>query len=228
MNESRIRRRSLRAGFTLIELLAVITIIAILAAALAPQIPKFIDRGKVTACRANLQELFRNFELYKQRFKGDWPNESGILFFLKLWKVDTESQSDQYASRFTCPGVAPRYLTGISGREPREWFSNWNELDSTYTAYAGRDISKFPNVDKSPGNQALLGDDNELADTEQDPMSNHMYTTLVLMADGSIHEFDIAELRDKELVAEKGYPIAGPDSQVPELKTLSREAIRKK
>jgi len=219
---------TLRAGFTLIELLAVITIIAILAAALAPQIPKIIDRANVTACRSNMLELFKSFEVYKQRFKGEWPNEAGILFFLKLWKVDTDDHSDAYAQRFTCPGVKKGNLPGINGREPMEWFSNWNDLDSTFTAYAGRDITKYPNIDKSPGTQALVADDNELADTDTDPLPNHKYTTVILMADGSTKELDIADLRAKEVIPESAYPIAGPDSPVPELKTLSREAIRKK
>jgi prepilin-type N-terminal cleavage/methylation domain-containing protein len=226
-----IRRRWLprvaRAGFTLIELLAVITIIAILAAALVPQIPKFIDRANVTACRSNLQDLYRSFVIYKDRFK-DWPEESGIRFFLKLWKVESDNHNDTFAKKFTCPGVAKSLLPGlVNAGDPREWYENWDAIDSTCTAYAGRDRSKFPSLDKNSGNQALVADDNELADTA-DPGSatpNHLYTTLVLMADGSVKEYDIEKLREEGVLEKNQYLIPGPDCPVPELRTLSREAI---
>lgn len=219
-----------RAGFTLIELLAVITIIAILGTALVVQVPKYIDKAKVTACRANMQDLYRNFTLYKDRFK-DWPNESGVKFFLKLWKVDPNSHDDTFAKRMTCPGIVQRQLPGLADRKPREWFpeEDWNSIDSTWTAYAGRDLAKYPNLDKNPGTQALVADDNELADVEgDDAQPNHSYTTLVLMADGSVAEYDAEKLVEEGTLQRGKYLIPGPECPVKELQTLSREAIEKK
>lgn len=212
-----------RAGFTLIELLAVMAIIAILAAALVPQIPKWIDRANVTACNANMSELHKNFVDYQRRF-GDWPEEGGIRFFLKLWKADPDSHDDTFAKRFTCPGVKPRMLPGINGRPPREWFDEWAALDSTYTAYAGRDIERFPNLESNPGNQAIVADDNEGADTEESPAPNHQYATVTLFANGAVREFDVVRLRDEGVIGPNQYVIVGPECPVPELKTLRRDA----
>jgi prepilin-type N-terminal cleavage/methylation domain-containing protein len=217
-------KRSLaRAGFTLIELLAVMAIIAILAAALVPQIPKWIDRANVTACSANMSELYKNFMDYQRRF-GDYPDEGGIRFFLKLWKADPASHDDTFAKRFTCPNVKPRMLPGINGRPPKEWFDDWAALDSTFTAYAGRDIVKYPNVEANPGNQALVADDNEGADTDQSPVPNHQYTTVVLMANSAVREFDLVKVRDEGTIDKDHYIIPGPECPIPELKTLRRDA----
>ena len=54
-------RSAVRAGFTLIELLAVILIISILMTFLLPRIPVFIDKGEVTACQANMREIYSGF-----------------------------------------------------------------------------------------------------------------------------------------------------------------------
>jgi prepilin-type N-terminal cleavage/methylation domain-containing protein len=212
-----------RRGFTLIELLAVMAIIAILAAALVPQIPKWIDRANVTACSANMLELHKNFVDYQRRM-GDWPDDGGIRFFLRLWKADPDSHDDTFAKRFTCPAVKPRLLPGINGRPPREWFDDWANLDSTYTAYAGRDIDRFPNLESNPGNQAIVCDDNELADTDDHPQPNHQYATVVLFANGAVRELDLVKFRDEGTVAHDKYIIPGPDCPVEELRTVRRDA----
>lgn len=218
MNPSRTRR-----GFTLIELLAVMAIIAILAAALVPQIPKWIDQANVTACSANMSDLHKNFVLYEQRFK-DWPHEGGIRFFLRLWWTDPSSQDETFAKRFTCPGVQPRFLPGIYNRPPREWFDDKANVDSTYTAYAGRDIEKYPNLEANPGNQAIVCDDNELADTDTDPRPNHRYATVVLYADGSVRPMDVIKLREEGVIGEKAFLVPGPDCPVEELQKVRRDA----
>lgn len=213
-----------RQGFTLIELLAVMAIIAILAAALVPQIPKFIDRANVTACRANMGELARNFELYKQRFGGDFPHESGIRFFLTLWRDDPNSHDDTYAKRFTCPGVKMSNMPSLRDVKPVDWFNDWDALDSSFTAYAGRDMDKYPKLDIKPGNQAIVADDNELAATDKDPLPNHTYTTVVLFADGSPREFDLIQLRKDGVLGPNQMLIPGPDCPMEELRTLRNDA----
>ncbi|MFN0207050.1 MAG: type II secretion system protein [Planctomycetota bacterium] len=215
----------LSKGFTLIELLAVMAIIAILAAALVPQIPKWIDQANVTACSSNMQDLYRNFTLYKARMSHkDWPNESGIRFFMALWKSDPSSHDDTFAKRFTCPGVKPRLLTGLTSDKPAEWFNDWDALDSNCTAYAGRDLAKFPNLDTRSGNEAIVADDNELAMDEKDPIPNHLYSTVVLYADGSVRPIEVTELWEKGVLNKNQYPIAGPECPVDELKKLRNDA----
>lgn len=213
----------LKKGFTLIELLAVMAIIAILAAALVPQIPKWMDKANVTACRANMQELYRGFIDYKMRF-GDWPNESGVRFFVELWRADPNSHDDTFAKRFTCPGVVPRHLTGLNGVKPPEWYNDWDALDNTYTAYAGRDLAKYPNVDTRPGNEPLVADDNEFAANEKDPQPNHMYSTNVLYADGSVRPLEVVEYRRDGVIGENQYLIPGPDCPLEELRKLRADA----
>jgi prepilin-type N-terminal cleavage/methylation domain-containing protein len=213
----------LRKGFTLIELLAVMAIIAILAAALVPQIPKWIDRANVTACSANMQELYKGFVDYKTRF-GDWPNESGIRFFLDIWRKDPNSHDDTFAKRFTCPGVKPRQLAGIRESKPSEWFNDWEALDSTYTAYAGRDLDKFPNLDTRSGNEPIVADDNEFATGEKDAQPNHQYATVVLYADGSARPLDVVELRSQGVLGPNQYLVPGPDCPVEDLRKLRNDA----
>lgn len=195
------------------------------ATVLGIQIPRYLERARVTACRANLQELYRGFMLYRDRFR-DWPHESGIGFFLELWRVETDMLTDDlFARRFTCPAVDLRRLPGIDARRPRDWFrvDAWARIDSTYTAYAGRDVARFPIDPSRAAEEALVSDDNEGAEDGGAP--NHPHVTLVLMADGSVVELDHDELRARGVLGASAFPLAGPGSPIPELRTLSPRAI---
>mgnify|MGYP003694165399 CR=1 FL=1 len=102
---------------------------------------------------------------------------------------------------------------------PKEWFDDWGALDSTYTGYAGRDIDKYPNLESNPGNQAIVCDDNELADTEDHPQPNHQYATVVLYANGAVRDMDVVKLREEGVIGQGKYIIPGPDCEVEELRT---------
>ena len=52
--EEKKKRRLNNAGFSLIELIIVVAIMAILAAALAPQLIKYIEKSRANTCRHNM------------------------------------------------------------------------------------------------------------------------------------------------------------------------------
>src|SRR5687768_10192836 len=92
-------RAASRAGFTLIELLAVILMTFLL-----PKIPEAIDAGKVTACKANLNEIYKGLLIYDQKH-GDLPKHSGVRFFASLIADGVWDNSKSSAVRLSCPGV---------------------------------------------------------------------------------------------------------------------------
>ena len=211
----RARAALTRAGFTLIELLAVILIIGILMTFLLPKIPEAIDAGKVTACKANLSEIYKGLLIYDQKH-GDLPKHSGVRFFASLIADGVWDNSKSSAVRLSCPGVKPSALSGIADLEPTEWYSKLDQVSGDSTAYAGRDMKQHP-LRKFPGSSkdALVADDN-------DPEMNHRTTTIVLFASGTIQSYEISDLRKAGTLSEdEERLIVGPDSPVEELQKLS-------
>lgn len=216
MRTSVIRRgaAAVRAGFTLIELLAVILIISILMTFLIPKIPEAIDVANVTACRANMGEIYKGLVIYKTKFKRA-PKESGVRFFAQLISKKVWENSEASAQRLTCPAVDIGSLE-VGELDPSEWYSDLDVIDGGYSSYAGRDcknhsLRKFPGSDKV----AIVADDN-------DPEMNHRTTTNVLYASGFVGTFEIAELIDKGLIdPEEELLIVGPESPIEELTKLS-------
>jgi len=208
-----------RGGFTLIEMLAVMAIILILMTFLVPRIKTAIDQGKITACRANLAELYKQLLVYDMKH-GDLPKGSGVKFFAAVIADGDLEDTPENAKKMSCPAVKPNALLGLASLDdPREWYKHLDQIDGTYSAYAGRNTKQFP-LRSFPGSgeEALIADDND--GDEQ----NHPTTTCVLWADGTVTTIELLELRHKGLLTEDEKVLkVGPDSPVEALRKLSTD-----
>jgi prepilin-type N-terminal cleavage/methylation domain-containing protein/prepilin-type processing-associated H-X9-DG protein len=200
-----------RAGFTLIELLAVILIISILVATLTPMVNDAIEGAKVSACAANLRQIYTGLTLYNTKYKGI-PNQSGTKFFASLISKGAMENTKTNAERLTCPAIDKSALA--LGTMPwEEWWSDLERVDGTYSAYAGRDLKNFPLRQglTSSGREPLVCDDN-------DGGLNHRTTTNVLYVDGSVQTFEFKELQEQGIVTKDETVLrVGPDSPVEDL-----------
>lgn len=205
---------TLRAGFTLIELLAVMLIIGILARFLLPNIMTAFQQSRVTACRANMQEIHKGLTVYQTKYDR-MPSYDGAQFFCCLISDKVWENTEQNAKRLTCPEVQYNALLNLVDREPEEWYSEIDEVDGNSSAYAGRSRD-FPFRQRTiSGKEVLVADDN-------DGGMNHATTTLALMGDGVVREYEIVELQNKDLVdEEEDYLEVGPGSPLEELQKLS-------
>lgn len=214
MLSSHPRRPARAAGFTLIELLAVILIIGILMTFLVPKITSSVRQANVTACQANMGEIYKHLLIYDTKF-GDLPKRGGAAFLGTLVHSGVMENTENNVKRLTCPGVKPSAL-GTAGMKPEEWFADLERVDGSYTAYAARDMQRHP-LRQFPGSgkEPLVADDNDGGANHPDG------STVVLYADGSVRAFEQYTL-ELENVLEKGeLLIVGPDSQVEELRKLS-------
>ncbi len=209
-------RSARRRGFTLVELLAVILIISILMVYLLPKIPEAIDQARVTACKKNLQEIYGGLVMYETKHK-DLPKEGGAKFLGALISSGVWNNTKDRAESLSCPAVKKSALSGLSAENPEDWFRELGGVDGTYTAYAGRDVKRFPlrRFPDGSGKEVLVADDN-------DPEMNHRTTTCVLYDSGVVGTFELSELREKGvLTPDEEHLVVGPDSPVEELRKLS-------
>jgi len=214
-----LRRRAFasiaRAGFTLIELLAVIAIILILMTFLLPKVVTSIQQAKVTACRANLQQLYKDLSIYHMKH-GKLPSGSGVKFFAALIADGDVENTEENAKMMSCPAVERSALAIDSIEDHKEWYGHLDTIDGTYSAYAGRNMKDYP-LRSWPGKgvDPLIADDN-------DPEMNHPTSTVVLWADGTTSVYELLELRKKGLITEEeNVLLVGPESPVEELRKLT-------
>ncbi len=209
-------RATLRAGFTLIELLAVILIISILMVFLLPKIPEAIDQARVTACKKNLMEIYSGLLMFEAKHK-DLPKEGGAKFVGALISSGVWNNTKDRAESLSCPAIKKSALAGLSDPEPTEWFKHLDQVDGTYTAYAGRNVKQFPlrRFPDGSGKEVLVADDN-------DPEMNHRTTTCALLDSGHVTTYELSELRDKGVIGpDDEVLVVGPDSPLDELTKLS-------
>jgi len=209
------RRPVPSGGFTLIELLAVIAIILVLMTFLLPRIVTAIQQAKVTACRANLQQIYRDLTVYHMKHEK-LPTGSGVKFFAALIADGDIENTAENAKRMSCPAVERGSLAIGTMKDEKEWYAHLDTIDGTYSAYAGRDMKQYP-LRRWPGSgdDALIADDN-------DPEMNHPTSTCVLWADGTATAIELLDLRERGVLTEDDKVLkVGPDSQVEALKKLS-------
>jgi prepilin-type N-terminal cleavage/methylation domain-containing protein len=210
------KRVARRAGFTLIELLAVILIIGILAVYLLPKIPEAVDKARVTACKSNMSKIYQGMLLYQDQYKK-LPQESGVKFFAALIYDGTWDNSQSSAKTLTCPGVSGG-LAIDQIEDSKQWYSNKDVIDGTYSAYAGRDMKLSP-IRRFPGSgsEVMVADDNDGSEE-----GNHRTATVVLYADGSVTTHELFPLQKNGTIPKEAKTIkVGPDSPIPELTKLS-------
>jgi prepilin-type N-terminal cleavage/methylation domain-containing protein len=208
-------RTAARAGFTLIEILAVIAIIGILAAFLIPQIPAFINRGKVTACEANMRNIYAALQIHHSKY-NELPRASGSKFIASIIARKVWEGTAANSKRLTCPAVERSALTSVADLPEAEWYTDLDRVDGNSTAYAGRDMEHHP-LRKFPGSgkEILVADDN-------DPEMNHDTETVVLYADNSVGRYDLVTLEEQGLIEQDAnHLLVGPASPVEELRTLT-------
>jgi prepilin-type N-terminal cleavage/methylation domain-containing protein len=206
-----------RAGFTLIELLVVIAIILILMTFLLPRVVTAIQQAKVTACRANLQQIYRDLTVYHMKHEK-LPTGSGVRFFAALIASGDIEDTAENAKRMSCPAVERGSLAIGTIDDAKEWYKHLDTIDGSYSAYAGRNMKEFPlRAWPGSGEDALIADDN-------DPVMNHPTSTCVLWADGTATAIELLELREKGVLTEEDKVLkVGPESPVELLRKLSLE-----
>jgi prepilin-type N-terminal cleavage/methylation domain-containing protein len=203
------------AGFSLIEILVVITIIGILMTLGFGPVQNALESGKVTKCRAHLQNIGKSMLAFReQRNKGHWPKESGARFLLKLHQ--TKELSGRNSEAFLCPGTPDVNDTGPDG-EPGSSYADWENIDSSTISYAGRDQEGSPIKGNDLSAIIIAADDNE-------GRPNHTSVTNYVYADGSTDSFDL-QIDGSDLLVEnpaleqEGLPV-GPDCPYEPLRVL--------
>jgi general secretion pathway protein G len=95
MMTQRNRRRRAKAGITLIEMLVVVTIIGLFVALVGPKLWSNVDRAKMTAARAQIQNFSAALGTYKLD-NGNFPTTEQGLQALRVRPSDATQWNGPY------------------------------------------------------------------------------------------------------------------------------------
>jgi type IV pilus assembly protein PilA len=111
-------------GFTLIELLIVIVILGVLAAAIIPNLSKFIGSGTVGAANAELASVRTAIGAYSADHDGDLPTTDGLAG--DVIPADVEFyMTGLVKGEYTCDASG-----AVDGATIGEWTKiQWNDTD---------------------------------------------------------------------------------------------------
>jgi prepilin-type N-terminal cleavage/methylation domain-containing protein len=209
--------KSRNQGFTLIELMVVITIIALLAVAILPELVKSQERSRQAADQLNLRWHFQNITNYRGRYKTS-PRGGGHKFVLDPWIRGVVEHTPQNMERYFSPqimGEDDRYLE-LKEMDAEEYWKSQDEVTSFDTNWAG--VAQEHKRNCMTGKRIIMATDNEDENVYPDG------AVVVLFGDGVIKTL----FRDPDF-AKHGYSIdpdedelidVGPNSRHPQLMKL--------
>ncbi len=201
-------------GFTLIEMLVVISIISLLAIFLLPNVLGASERASQLADQKNLQEIYSNLRLYKDKRKH-YPLHGGHKLLLGPWVDGIIEKSDLNRDRYFRPGTNDPYALSLRQTPLNELWVRYDDLSSSDTHYAG--LNKKETIAIERAGTPIAGTDNELGRTWNDG------TIHILMGDGTVKALMKVDLVEygwpQDDNADYAYPV-GPDSGHPLLQKL--------
>jgi prepilin-type processing-associated H-X9-DG protein len=168
-----------------LAVLVVIAAVALVWRFTRSESPRLEASSDVELCRERLREIYAGLKQYAAD-KGGPPQGSGAKFLAALVADGVWPATADNAYKLTCPGVAIAELDH-GGRPPEAWFADLARVTGASTAYAGRDMARFP-LAKFPcgGHEPVAACDNHAG-------QNHERYTNVLFADGSIETWDLEQ-----------------------------------
>jgi hypothetical protein len=192
--------------------LAGLVILGLAATFLVPNIVEKLGAAEAELCRGNLERCYEAQIRYRAKWDR-WPQESGVAFLAAPFAAGAVEPTHENALALTCPGVAREILT-IGELPWPEWWTDLERIDGSWSAYAGRNMERFP--------LHGLSASEPVAACDNDGGRNHLDATHVLYADGSIRTLSLEQLkREGILNGDETVLTVGPDSPIEDLRKLS-------
>lgn len=205
-----------QSGFTLIELLIVISIIALLAAVLLPEILGGQDAANRLADQQNLSRQFQWFTIYQSKHNNALPNEGGHKFVLATWTSGVFDHTEENFDKFFTPGSRENDGAWLDQRKMvQKGEDPWPDLRSTRpedTHYAGRAKAHMQTRTQS-AEEAWVANDNEGVWRLRDGTVN------ILFNGGTVRSYSYQQMQELFSLGkfDKNVPIQtwGPNSPIP-------------
>jgi prepilin-type N-terminal cleavage/methylation domain-containing protein len=166
-------------GFTLIELMVVVTIIALLAVAILPELIKSTERANQAVDQANLRWHFTAFTNYKGRYKTP-PRGGGHKFVIDPWVRGVVEHTPQNMDRYFSPqaiGDGDGRHEELKAMDAEEYWKTQEELTTEDTNWAGLAVENKRGM--WSGKVIWMATDNENGNVYKDG------SVVVLFGDGS-------------------------------------------